>query len=662
MSERLRAARTGLLLVMLLFGAAPARAILHVADVTAGMRGYGKTVLSGTEITTFDVRVIDVVKSNGAVPDLILVKVGGPALEQVGGICAGMSGSPVYFKANGSADGLEQLAGAIGYTTPFADTTYGYVVPVDFLLPLLDWPAESGDPWTSARSGDDRNGMAWMACPSPGLRPTSPGGRGGSLLDSLVRVNAPVMVSGLPVRAFSQLGSRLASLRLNPVQGGGVASFDGSPAALKPGSSIGIQLTRGDVNVTAVGTLTHIDGERFVAFGHSFVHQGPAAFPLVATRVSAVIPSDELPFKLASPATQIAGTVTQDRQSGVGGVLGSAPAMTKVTVEATGEHLAQPMKLSAEVVRDPELTGDLIGAVVLGAIDGLVDREGLGSVEVTCAMRLGTGRTITRSDIVDSATDIGGYAGLEVKDTVATLDRNPFAPAGITAVDVKLQAHRRPATATILSATAQPEAVVPGQDIQVRVVVQPFRQPVETHDVLLRIPGDARPGPAQIRVHAKATGALLRYDPWDEAGEPRSLDALLTALEQSGKRRSIVCDLITSPFDELLGGSLARGLGGAPLTRPSADLSRGARWEPPLPVGEGWGEGRTSAAASAGAAMVPVQPQGQTEHALPERPTEPSDSASRQMLSLFDLVARATVDTDHVPTGEIHLPVRILRP
>ncbi|MED9921368.1 MAG: SpoIVB peptidase S55 domain-containing protein, partial [Megasphaera sp.] len=80
----------------LLAFSAQAQEFMNVSDVQIGMTGYAKTVVQGTEIQTFPVEILGVMKNSGPSGDLILAKFSGPLIEQTGGIAQGMSGSPVY--------------------------------------------------------------------------------------------------------------------------------------------------------------------------------------------------------------------------------------------------------------------------------------------------------------------------------------------------------------------------------------------------------------------------------------------------------------------------------------------------------------------------------------------------------------------------------------
>lgn len=111
------------------WAAVSAEEFLPVSEVREGMHGYAKTVVHGTQVETFDVDVLGVMKQKGATGgDLILVKVSGDLIDKTEGIAQGMSGSPVYI--NG------KLLGAIAYGFPQSGGRIGMVTPISDMLEL----------------------------------------------------------------------------------------------------------------------------------------------------------------------------------------------------------------------------------------------------------------------------------------------------------------------------------------------------------------------------------------------------------------------------------------------------------------------------------------------------------------------------------------------
>src|SRR4051794_41324799 len=82
---------------------------MPLSQVQRGMHCTARSVIHGTDISTFDTEVLDVVAGNAADDARILIRVSGPAVDDTG-IGPGFSGSPVYCP---DGDGVARVIGAI---------------------------------------------------------------------------------------------------------------------------------------------------------------------------------------------------------------------------------------------------------------------------------------------------------------------------------------------------------------------------------------------------------------------------------------------------------------------------------------------------------------------------------------------------------------------
>ena len=105
-------------------------------------------------------------------------------------------------------------------------------------------------------------------------------------------------------------------------------------APLEPGSNIVVPLVRGDLDVSAGGTVTYVDGDRLYAFGHSMLELGFTELPMHKGRAFLVVPSLESSFKILEIGEQ-AGTIRQDRGVGIYGIMGAKPRMVPLQVLLT---------------------------------------------------------------------------------------------------------------------------------------------------------------------------------------------------------------------------------------------------------------------------------------------------------------------------------------
>ena len=109
--------------------------VLPLDQVSVGMRGTAVSVTRGRSLSTFSAEVLGVLKNAvGPGRDIIVVDLSGPAVTAAGGLWAGASGSPVYFRSGGR----DRLAGAIAYGLAGGGSTLAGLTPAQDMYDVLD--------------------------------------------------------------------------------------------------------------------------------------------------------------------------------------------------------------------------------------------------------------------------------------------------------------------------------------------------------------------------------------------------------------------------------------------------------------------------------------------------------------------------------------------
>jgi len=85
-----------IIIIITISGTILAVEIMPLDDIKPGMTGTGKTVFKGYQIESFPIEIIDVLRQDLG-NHLILLKAGGEKINQIGGIAAGMSGTPLFM-------------------------------------------------------------------------------------------------------------------------------------------------------------------------------------------------------------------------------------------------------------------------------------------------------------------------------------------------------------------------------------------------------------------------------------------------------------------------------------------------------------------------------------------------------------------------------------
>jgi SpoIVB peptidase S55 len=567
---------------------------LPLARVKAGMTGYGLTVVRGTAIERFDVRILGILKG-GPVSDLILFRGSGPVIRAAGGTASGMSGSPIFI------DG--RIAGALSYGYHFAglDADLSLATPIEEMLKLLVPVPPGGENGGTPRVFD-------AAVPL-----VTPAGRISRVL--LMRSNAdaqaynahplpetvavaptavPVFTGGVTAPAMALLARQLGRYNVVPTQGyGGKREFP--PPPVEPGSSMGIELASGDIEVGAIGTVTYRRGTKILAFGHPLLNAGPAAMPLTAAWINTVVRSVDFPFKEGSVGAMV-GVTTQDRASGMAGELGRFPRMFGVRVRVRDGD-GPVRETAARVVARADLAELLVPVVALSAVQKALDRVAGGSARVRIALRArGLPREIAREDVAYDAADIATASVLDVPGATQLLFGNFFRTLVPVDMTIDIAVRNEANTALLVAAEPSTKTVTPGQRLQVRVALFPYGgRTARARTVQFTVPRDFPPGPAFLIVGS--AGALNDVPlPTDQKfqllvsqqGVPpntaESLDDAVDQFEGFGKNTEVAVYLVPSPVLQAVGGNANPGSGASAGTFLSTDAVVLGKFQIPLVV------------------------------------------------------------------------------
>jgi SpoIVB peptidase S55 len=520
-------------------GASPA--VFPSSQITAGLVGVGRTVTLGTRIVEFQVQVLGVLKNAGPAGDLILFRASGPALRSVGGLAAGMSGSPIYFGG--------RLAGAFSYSFQATDPFVGLFTPIeDMLKDLPPGPsARHPGPRTYAIAPVRLGGRTFrrIVLTDGPARPT-PGP------DALVAVPAatPLFVSGFGGTELESLGRLLEPRGILPMQGSGPADLPGS-LPLEPGSAVGVGLMQGDISAYAIGTLTYRDGDRILAFGHPFADVGPARYLLTNATIFQTVRGLARNLNIGA-AGAVVGTISEDRPAAIGGTIGRYPRVFGVRVRVTDTDAGLSRRFSFQVVTSKELAPALIMLGAQEAIERALNRSGEGTALVRMALR---GRelqdSIIRENLFYSDTDVAQQALTEVPQAMRLMFDNDFADVGPSDMEMDVRVTRHQQTAAITDVEALKTPVSPGDVLAVRVKLRPFRGAPRTEQVTVTVPADFPPGPAMLVVRAGGVSMLPPslaglLTAGQALGAPRTLTEAITAFEKGEKNTDVIVELVGS--------------------------------------------------------------------------------------------------------------------
>jgi hypothetical protein len=313
-----------------------------------------------------------------------------------------------------------------------------------------------------------------------------------------------------------------------------------------------VKLVRGDVDMTATGTVTWVDGDGLYAFGHPLYGLGDVDLPLTAARVETLLASLEQSAKIATPLEEV-GSFRQDRANAIFGRLGRSPVMIPVRVQMQDGNGARQI-FAFDLADDPLLAPLLLYASLNGVL-GTVERT-FGSA--TVRLREGSiikldGRDDVRLDNLfagdGAATDASGLSAF----LLYLVMNNDWSSPKVKGINLLLDYDRQPRTATIRRVTLDRYRVKAGGTVTAHVLVSPFRGPDAVITREITIPEETPSGMLSLQIGNAA--AINRADEVDGPIMPRNLDQLVGLINRLRRNDRLYIVASRSDTGAYVGGS-----------------------------------------------------------------------------------------------------------
>jgi hypothetical protein len=376
-----------------------------VADLAAEDLVTGLTVDTGTLPEGFNGEILGVI-NDGIAPGLpmVMARLSSDEINRVG-IWQGMSGSPVYAE-----DG--RLIGAVAYGLAWGPSTVAGITPFEEMDNYLNAAAPTtvkiGDR-LARRIADETEVTARQAA------------------QGFEQLPMPMSFSGVSQRRLNQLqgedAPKFIQSRGAMAMGAASSAANAAPEDLVAGGNLGAAISYGDITAGGVGTVTSVCEGRLVGFGHPFGYFGRTTLGLMPADAVYVQEDPVGPgFKVANMGLP-AGTIDQDRLSGISGLLGEAPEETHVSSYVAYDGRDRDGESFSLV---PDFNADVTFSQLLANHDRVIDAWQAGSETASFSIE-GTGPDgafdIDWNDRYVSSFDISFESSYELAETVYLLSR-----------------------------------------------------------------------------------------------------------------------------------------------------------------------------------------------------------------------------------------------
>lgn len=497
--------------------------IMPLSEVKAGMKGYGVTVVRGKKRVRFNVEVLGVLDNVAPKRSVILAKFTGKNIK-LSGIAKGMSGSPIYI--NG------KLVGALAYTWGYLKEAIGGIQPIESMMPVLN-TAKKGKKAPFEFIPLDKKLAKAMNIKIP-LKYSS---------NSQIKpIATPLMISGFSPSVFAFFKEKFEKMGFTVLQGGGGSKIKEDSSPFKPGDPVGIPMAVGDVNMAAIGTVTHVDKNKVLIFGHPFMNKGSMSLPLSKAFVHYVLPSLQVSWKFAS-STKIVGTAYNDKETAVAGVLGKTPKLlpVKLTVNKAGEKTVYKYK----IVKDPLFFPNIFVGSIMSSFTSNDSKMAEGSLALEFTLKIkekktGKIKTLKLKDFFIGQNAQTVYMALfKMVRPIQYLLYNWFSEVELKSIDVKLKKVQQYQVAALDKAvvlTAHPKA---GEKVRVKLYFRLYKNGYSSKEIEFYIPADYKSNVLYLNIsNAKMEHTSANYL-YAARFVPKSFNQLIASLQRNSSYNDV---------------------------------------------------------------------------------------------------------------------------
>lgn len=465
------------------------------------MKGYGLTVFEGTKPDRFDVEVIDVLQNFRPRQDLILIKTKHPRLE-VAKVVAGMSGSPVFL--NG------KMAGAYAYGWTFGSEAVAGVTPIRNMIEDIDRPLPKIiNGWRIDTSGeaDKLNGKQARATTnsmhrfagslnhydlSEHANQMAHNAKASAPSDSALRpVATPLLIGGMTGAAIEVARDLFSPLGLEPMQAGGGGGIDpNAPTRYENGGAIGIQLIRGDMSAMGLGTVTRVEGDKLVAFGHPMLESGITALPASVGKVLWFLASTNRSFKIGMPVRPV-GALINDRTASIVVSHSAHAPVIPVTLDIKGVPGAPYTHWQFEVAHEKFMAPSFVAVALGNALQAMAaERQDVTWVAKSRLKVQGHGQI----EFEDFGVSVGGtpdpreFIQSNLVRAIGALLNNTWEPIIVERADMQIELRMARDVLRLRGAELLDKEVKAGQTARIRLTLVPYAGPTTYRTISVPIP------------------------------------------------------------------------------------------------------------------------------------------------------------------------------
>ena len=527
-----------------------AEKFMSLSEVKPGMKGKGYTVFSGTTVEEFDFEVVSIYYNRFPGLHIVWAKGLSDNFKRTGS-AGGMSGSPIYI------DG--RLMGALSrsYRNQREHANLFGITPIEFMIKTTEYGMQPNLSYQGTQlfnfgtetvaESIDNSTLLFSNGSSEYTRQSSDSLQMDYFSEQLPLPLAMPGVNSEAMRFYKPLFDKFNLMPLESVSGG-------SPVKKSPveqGQIVGVAYARGDYTAFGYGTITYIDGDELLAYGHSRDGEGNVNLPISGGYVHFIMPGRFRSSKIAS-ATQIIGTLVQDRQPAIAGIIGKHPPYIPVMLNMETTN-GERHHRSYEVIRHRSFSPAYIeaGAEFLVRALEFAAADHTLTIGATITLKPQPG-LLSREIVHKNVYASGGSPGYGVTSVLRTpllqLSNNSYTPVEFEKIEFNLKLEDKRRSALIEGLQVDKQRYRPGETVEVIVTLRPYLENPVTRIGTITIPNDAPDGLITLLAMNATADAQWQRSRAPLNFRPKNINQLVKILQKNKSNTDIIFELfLTQP-------------------------------------------------------------------------------------------------------------------
>ena len=349
---------------------------------------------------------------------------------------------------------------------------------------------------------------------------------------------------------------------------------------LEAGGPLAVALITGDFDLSGIGTVTHIEGDRVYGWGHPFMSLGACEFPLMTGYIHTIYPRQTVSFKMGSPLRTV-GVINADVSTGIAGWLNRKPDMMPLRTSVSLGERNPARTFNVQMVRQRSLLPTLVFTALTNAVDMEGELPEELTAELTARIELEGQPPLIIKDTFSGFSGGRAPAALygQVASAVNLLTFNPYKPVRIKSIECDTRIMPGRSTADIEAIELDSENYAPGDTVKARVFVRPYKGDLKRVAATLKLPADLPEGNYTLTAcdDLSSIRQTIRDNP--VLNNPQDVAQILEMVrtQMAAKRTSLVLRLPTGPAGVALSGKALPNLPPSMVTILSNQRRSGAQ-------------------------------------------------------------------------------------